>query len=124
MKIVDRVFGCLLLLCGVGHTIGTILGYGGQPELLLWSLSASLFIFLLGLVNLVRAGRRGDKALGWITLIFNLCQMMAAIQFGRLIQNLFDPRVIAFTVITLVLAGMSVRSIRSRHPEAERPEDA
>jgi hypothetical protein len=105
-----------LLLGGVGHTFGSFIGYGSKPELLLWSLSASLFLFLLGTLNFVRASRSADRTLGWITLVFNPCQLVAAIQFGRLINNLYDPRVIGFCVITLVLTAMSARTISAdRH---------
>jgi len=113
MKITDRIFSCLLFLGGIGHTLGTLIGYGSKPELLLWSLCASLFLFLLGTLNFVRAGRTGDSTLGWITLIFNPCQFVSAIAFGRLIQNLYDPRVIGFCIITLVLTAMSIRTITS-----------
>jgi hypothetical protein len=119
MKILDRVFGWLLILGGVGHTAGTIIGYGSLhtesgPELLLWSLSASLFIFLLGTVNLVRAGRHGDRTLAWITLIFNFCQLISVLQFGRLIHNMLDPRVIGFAIVTLVLCAMSLRTMTAK----------
>ena len=124
MRIVDRVFSCLLFLAGIGHTLGSFAAYSAQPEILLWSLSASLFTFLLGAVNFVRASRSGDRVLSCITLLFNLCQMMAAIQFGRLIHNLFDPRVIGFTLITLVLSAMSVRSISRVNRLKERTEYA
>jgi hypothetical protein len=111
LKLVDRVFCFLLILGGVGHTAGTLIGDKDKPELMLWSLCASLFVFLLGTVNLVRAGRHGDATLGWITLVFNLCHIASVVAFGRLIQNMADPRVIGFIVICLVLCGMSVRSI-------------
>lgn len=111
MGIVDRICGCLLILGGVGHSAGTLIGYKGKPELMLWSLCASLFVFLLGTVNLVRAGRHGDRTLGWVTLLFNVCWMVSVVAFGRLIENMADPRVIGFLVIALVLCGMSLRSI-------------
>ena len=111
MKTTDRIFSCLLFLGGIGHTFGTFIAYVSKPELLLWSLCASLFLFLLGTLNFVRASRSGDRTLGWITLIFNPCQFVSAVAFGRLIQNLYDPRVIGFCIITLVLTAMSIRSI-------------
>lgn len=111
MKVFDRVFCCLLILGGVGHSLGSFKAYSAKPDELLWSLCASLFVFMLGTVNLVRAGRAGDSALGWVTLVFNLCWLAAVIQFGRVIGNLLDPRAIFFAIITLVLAAMSWRSI-------------
>jgi hypothetical protein len=120
MRLADRIFACLLILGGVGHTAGTLIGDKDKPELMLWSLCASLFVFLLGTINLVRAGRHGDGTLGWITLVFNLCHIASVVAFGRLIQNMGDPRVIGFIVICLVLCGMSVRTIRDGTPEARR----
>jgi predicted MFS family arabinose efflux permease len=120
LKTTDRVFGCLLILGGMGHTGGTLIGYKSKPELMLWSLSASLFIFLLGTLNLVRAGRHEDSALGWITLVFNVCQIVSVIAFGRLIQNMLDARVIGFTVILLVLCAMSLQTISDGSREARR----
>lgn len=118
MKVVDRVFCCLLILGGVGHSLGSFKAYGAKPDELLWSLCGSLFIFLLGIVNLVRAGRDGDRALGWITLVFNLCWLAAVIQFGRVIGNMADPRLIFFLIVMLVVLAMSVRSIRAEHKAA------
>jgi tellurite resistance protein TehA-like permease len=119
MKTLDRVFGWLLILGGAGHTAGSFVAYRSKPDLLLWSLGAALFVFLLGAVNLVRAARRGDRSLGWITLVFNLAQFASCLQFGYVIGNMSDPRVIGFSVITLVLAGMSLRTI-ARGTPAER----
>jgi hypothetical protein len=120
LKILDRVFACLLLLGGVGHTLGSFKAYGAKPEVLLWSLCASAFLFLLGMVNLVRAGRRGDRAMGWICLVFNLVWFAAGLQFGHVIGNMMDPRVSFFGVITLVLAGMSLRSAAAGREEMRR----
>jgi hypothetical protein len=81
---------------------------------MLWSLCASAFIFLLGTVNLIRAGRPGDRPLAWNSLIFNLCWFAAAIQFGLVFHNLKDPRVIGFAVITLALCTMSLLSMKPK----------
>jgi hypothetical protein len=119
MKILDRVLSCLLILGGVGHTAGTFVGYWNKPDLFLWSLCASGFIFLLGFVNLLRAGRRGDRALGWLTLIFNLGWLTASIAFGKLIHNMYDFRVLGFGVIMLGLCGMSIGSILAPRHEKQ-----
>jgi len=122
MRILDRVLGFLLLLGGVGHTAGTFVGYRDKPELFLWSLCASGFVFLLAAVNLIRAGRSGDRALGWLTLIFNLGWCAASVGFGQLIHNMYDFRVIGFCVITLGLCAMSIASILAPRHETARNE--
>ncbi len=113
MKTLDRILGGLLLLGACGHTAGTLIGYAHKPELELWSLCASCFVFLLATVNLLRAGRPGDKALGWIALVFNLLWIPSVVWFGMQIGNLVDPRVVGFIVIALGLCAMSVRTMRA-----------
>ncbi len=125
MKVFDRVFCCLLILGGVGHSLGSFKAYSAHPDELLWSLCASLFIFLLGTVNLVRAGRHGDRTLGWITLVFNLCWLVASVQFGRVIGDLppfshpFITGVFSFRLMVVVgegrgaMAPLPSRSVRN-----------
>ncbi len=108
LKIVDRALGVLLILGAGGHTYGSISSYGRQPLTLLWALSASLFILLLGAVHLLRTARRGDRALAWIAVAGTVCQLMASVIFGQLIGAPADPRVIGFVVICsgLIVFGL------------------
>lgn len=110
MKILDRVFGCLMILGGVGHGIGSYKAYSNDPMALLWALSASFAIFLLAAMNLLRAGRKGDRALAWISFAGCLGQGGFALWFGLLIGNVFDFRPLGNLIITLVLAVFSLRA--------------
>ena len=122
MKTLDRVFCCLLFLGGVGHTLGSFAGYSAKLETLIWSLCASLFVFLLASVHFVRSGRPGDKPLAWITLIFNLLFLTSVFAFfGMVVHNLLDSRVIGFNLIILVLCAMSLRTMISSIPQKEGP---
>jgi hypothetical protein len=112
--ILDRALGCLLLLGGVGHTLGSFQAYGKDPMMLLWSLCASIFVFLLGGLNLLRAGRPGDRALAWLCLVAGICWIVASLRFGSLIGNVFDFRPLIFVVITLGLCGFCVRTAMRR----------
>jgi hypothetical protein len=107
----DRALSILLILGGIGHTIGSIRFYWHDPLTMLWALSASLFVFLFGAMSLLRASRPSDVPLAWICLASGLCWILAALRFGYLIGNLFDPRAIIFAVITLGMCAFSVRSI-------------
>ena len=114
LKTLDRVFSVLLFLGGIGHSLGSYAAYSAKLETLLWALSASQLVFLLGTLNFVRAGRQGDRALAWITIIFNLTFLASVFAFfGMVVHNLLDPRVIGFTLIVLVLCVMSVRTMRA-----------
>ena len=111
MRVLDRMFGCLLFLGGIGHGLGSYLAYRNDRMVLLWAWSASLAVFLLAAVNLLRAGRNGDRSLGWISFVACLAWISFALWFGRLIENVFDPRPLGNALITLVLAVFSLRTV-------------
>jgi hypothetical protein len=119
VKILDRVLGGILILGGVGHTFGSLQFYKNDQLTLLWALSASLFIFLLGTLNLVRAARPEDTTLAWICLIAGLCHIASTLRFGMLIGNFLDFRVVLFVLVTLGLCALSVRNIVSNRSEAK-----
>ena len=111
MKILDRILSCLLILGGIGHTLGSLHGYKNDQMTLLWSLCASLFVFLFAALSLIRAGRPKDTALAWLCLVAGLCWIAASLRFGVLIGNLFDPRPLIFGVLTLGLCAFCVRTL-------------
>lgn len=110
MNILDRALSVLLILGGLGHTLGSIKAYRADPMTLLWSLCASLFVFLLAGTNLVRSVQP-SSALAWLCLVFGVCWIIASLRFGQLIGHVFDPRVLIFLAITLGLCAMSVRTL-------------
>ena len=110
MKTLDRVFGTLMFLGGIGHGLGSIKAYSKDPMTLLWALSASFAGFLLAALNLLRAGRMGDGALAWVCFVGCLVQIAFALRFGMLIGNLFDFRPLGQAIIAAVLASFSARS--------------
>jgi hypothetical protein len=110
MKTLDRIFGCLLALGGIGHGFGTYAAYHGDPMALLWALSASFAVLLLAGVNLLRTSRPGDRALAWISLAGCLVWIAFVLCFGHLIHNFLDFRFLIHFVVTVVLALFSVRS--------------
>jgi hypothetical protein len=116
MKVLDRGFGGLLFLAGIGHSLGSYMAYRGDHMILLWAWSASLAIFLLAAVNLLRAARTEDRSLAWISFAACLIWVGFAIWFGRLVGNVLDPRALGNAVITLVLAIFSLRT--ALHAEA------
>jgi hypothetical protein len=111
LKILDRILSCLLILGGIGHTLGSIHFYQSDQVTLLWSLCASLFVFLFVAVSLIRAGRPGDTALAWLCLVAGLCWIATSLRFGVLIGNLFDFRPMVFSIITLGLCALCVRTL-------------
>ena len=111
LKILDRSLSCLLILGGMGHTLGSFQFYKSDQMTLLWSLCASLFIFLFGALSFIRAGRPRDNALAWLCLVAGLCWIGASLRFAVLIGNLFDFRPLVFGVLTLGLCAMCVRTL-------------
>ena len=111
MKILDRILSCLLILGGIGHMLGSLHGYKNDQMTLLWSLCASLFVFLFAALSLIRAGRPNDTPLAWLCLVAGLGWIAASLRFGVLIGNLFDPRPLIFGVLTLGLCAFCVRTL-------------
>lgn len=118
LKVVDRIFGALLVLASAGHTFGTILWTQPMSEIFIWSLGSSLAAALLGALNIVRAGRPEDKTLAAITAIGTACWALVTFAFGKSIGNLLDPRPLSHMVISLVLVIFSAVTLgRTRGEE-------
>jgi len=113
MQGLDRTVSIFLIFGGVGHSIGSYLAYRSNQMELLWALCASLFVFLLGAINLLRASRPSDPALAWICLGALLAWIPTMVRFGQLAGNLLDIHAVFFMVLTLALCGFSIRTIRT-----------
>jgi hypothetical protein len=107
LKVVDRIFGCLLALAACGHTVGTILWTQPMSGIFIWSLGSSLAAGLLATLNIVRAGRPDDKTLAVITLVGTACWALVAFGFGVSIHNVLDPRPLGHVVISITLVFFS-----------------
>lgn len=110
MKIVDRAFGYLLGLGGILHGIGSWAAYHRQPAMLLWALATSFAVLLLAAINILRSARPGDDALAWISFAGCLIWIGFVLWFGAILGNFFDFRPLTHLVLTLVLAGFSLRA--------------
>ncbi len=120
MKTVDRIFGWLLVLGSVGHTIGTLLWTRPMSDVFIWSLGSSLAAALLGALNIVRAGRHHDRTLAIITTIGTACWMFVALAFGISIGNVLDPRPLSHVIISAVLVIFGVRACAGHSFERQR----
>ena len=113
LKTIDRTFGWLLVLGSLGHTIGTLMWTQPMSGIFIWSLGSSLAAALLGVFNIVRAGRPDDKTLATITAIGTGCWALLALGFGESIGNLLDPRVVGHAIIAAVLVIFSMITLRN-----------
>jgi uncharacterized membrane protein len=112
LKKIDRAFGALLVLGSCGHTAGTLLWLPAMSGMWIWSLGSSLAAALLGALNIVRAGRPGDRTLAVITTIGTALWALIALAFGRSIGNIFDPRALTHFVISVILVFFGVTTLR------------
>jgi hypothetical protein len=113
MKWVDRALSCLLILGGIGHTFGVI-GFYHNPHTLFWALTASVLIFLLAAINLLRTWRPGDRGLAILTACASAAYFVVTLRFGELIGSLVDPRVILFGLLSLGLTLFGLRDAMRR----------
>jgi Na+/H+-dicarboxylate symporter len=110
-RVVDRIFGALLILAACGHTLGTILWTQPMSGMFIWSLGSSLAALLVATLNIVRAGRPHDKTLATITLVGTACWALVAFAFGVSIGNVLDPRPLGHVIISLVLVVFSAATL-------------
>jgi hypothetical protein len=68
---------------------------------------------LLAAMNILRAGRPGDRVLAWVSCAGCVGWILVAVSFGRLAGSLFDPRALSHEAITLVLRVFSLRGTHS-----------
>ena len=108
MRWIDRGLSALLIVGGVAHTFGVLHVYK-DPQTLFWALTATVLIFLLAAVNLLRTWRPRDRALALITTCGSAVYLIVTLEFGRLIGNLMDFRVVLFLIISVGLAGFGLR---------------
>ena len=113
MRVIDRTLAILLILGGVGHSIGSSIAYKSNQMELLWALCASLFVFLLGTINLLRTSRPTDKVLGWIRFFALLAWIPTMLRFGQLAGNLLDIHAVFFMLLSMGLCGFSLRTIQA-----------
>jgi hypothetical protein len=110
MKIVDLIFGWLLVVGSLLHAFGSIGAYGNTPVTLVWALSGGLAGLLLASLNLLRVGRQNDRTLAWVSFLGCLGWIAVALAFGKVIGNMLDFRPLTHVIITIVLALMSLRT--------------
>ena len=111
MKIVDRIFGWLLVVASLLHTLGAVGAYRNMPVTLVWALSGTLAGLLLAGLNLLRVGRPNDHTLAWVSFLGCLGWIAVALAFGKVTGNILDFRPFTHVIITVVLAAISLRTV-------------
>ena len=91
-----------------------MLDFYKDPHTLFWALTASVLIFLLAAINLMRTWRSGDRALATLTACASAAYFVVTLRFGQLIGDMTDFRVILFGVISAGLTFFSLRDAMLR----------
>lgn len=110
----DRSFGVLLVLGAIGHTTGTLLWMPPMSPVFIWSLGSSIAAATLGVLNIVRAGRRDDRALAAITTVGTTAWLGVVVCFAISLRRVLDPRVLLHGVSSAALVMFSVRMLLGR----------
>jgi hypothetical protein len=111
MKIVDRIFGVLLILGTCGHIAGTLKTAPPMSSIWIWSLGAGLGGLVLGPLHLVRAGRPNDRAVALIATLGSVGWFFIALAFGVSIHHVLDFRPFGHMIISAVLVGFGLRTL-------------
>jgi len=108
MRWIDRGLSVLVILSGMAHAFG-VASFFHDPQTLFWSETATILIFLIAAINLLRTWRPGDRALAAVAAGGSITYLIATLWFGRIIGDMADFRVILFGVLMLGLALFSLR---------------
>jgi hypothetical protein len=110
LKTIDRIFGWLMVISALLHAMGSYKVYKAQPMTLLWAETGGLAELLLAALNLLRAGRPGDRSLAWVSALGCAAWLVAVFAFGRLIGDMLNFRILIQAAVTFVLLVFSLRS--------------
>jgi len=114
MRVVDRIFGWLLVLGAIMHAIGSYVAVRDKPDVLVWAQSGTLAALLVAALNLLRVNRPADRTLSWVSAAGSIGWMLVAIGVGLSVGNLLDPNVMYHIIVGGVLAAFSIRGALSR----------
>ncbi|HKS80597.1 MAG TPA: hypothetical protein VJR23_03760 [Candidatus Acidoferrales bacterium] len=110
MKLLDRLFGWLLLIGTALHCIGAYYDYRGTRELLLWAEASNLAGLLLAGMNILRVGRPLDRQLGWLSFAGCVGWLAISLALAHQLGDFLYPRTLIHGSIALVLAIFSLRT--------------
>ena len=111
MKIVDRIFGVLLILATCGHIGGTLVWLPAMTGMWVWSLRTALGGLVLGALHLLRVERPNDRPLALIATLGTVGSFLIALAFGLSIHHVLDPRPLSHMIIGAVLVAFGIRTI-------------
>jgi len=116
MKLLDRIFGWLLVVLVALHCVGTFYFHALLSPIFVQSLSGGIAGFLVAALNLLRAGRPLDRPVAILATVGALAWVAIGILFGVSIGNPLDPRGLAHAVVALALVAFGVRTLASARP--------
>ena len=112
MKIVDRIFACVLLLLGCIHCAVTFVVHKTLTIEAIWFVSGGLVLIFGALLNLVRLARPDDRLLARVSAFANLLLFaLFGIATPWLLHSVLkqNPQVIVVAVAVAAEFGFSLR---------------
>jgi hypothetical protein len=116
MRMLDRIFGWLMVAAALLHCYGSFPKYHADSILLLWSLGTGLAEIFLGAMNLVRAERRHDLVLARLCVFGNVAWIALLCTFAIVAHAFGNPVILGQILITVVLLGLSTRARNRSRP--------
>ena len=110
MRLLDGVFGWLLLLGTSLHCFSAYYHYRSAPDILLWAEASNLAGLLLAGMNILRVGRPLDRQLGWLSFFGCLGWLAISLALAHQLGDFFNSRTLIHGSIAAVLALMSLRT--------------
>lgn len=109
---IDRGAALLLALFSAGHGfLGTLATRDLMDSATVWSFSGSIAAWSVAVLNWLRTGRPGDRALARWALAGAVSWAALMVWLAFAADMLADPRPWLFVAVSAVLAGFSARDL-------------
>lgn len=112
MRILDQLFGWILVGLGALHAAFTFRYYGGLSLAALWFFSAGIAVMLAGFLNISRAqAGKSSGVLGFATVFANLFLIVISIAAALNMRHALsaNPQVPVLLAVSVVEFAFSVR---------------
>lgn len=112
LRVTDYAFSAALILFAAAHGfIGSPATYGWSSPQAVWSFSGTIAAWMIAAVNILRAGRPGDRSLAVVALAGAVAWIGLIVWLASLSGAFSDIRMVLHIGAGTGLAIFSVRSI-------------
>lgn len=116
MKLLEYILCFALALFGLAHLIGTFAGYEFGSETMVWSISATAFVFTIVFLHVLRIRRPHDLPIAMGSIVTTIVWIGIALAFGASADGIGDLRVVLHVAASLGLIVLAAMRLAKQSP--------